>query len=86
MLQVQIAASMPSTKSFTGPEATLKKEEFAPYTEQTPPSPAPTGATAPDTLISPTGVPLEITQRNSKKSFANTGEILSSSFSFPLLF
>lgn len=38
--------------------------------------------TDPDTLISASEVPLEIIEMNLKKSFANTGKVLSPSFSF----
>ena len=38
--------------------------------------------TDPDTLISASEVPLEIIEINLKKSFANTGKVLSPSFSF----
>lgn len=83
MLQVQEAkqtvASMPSTKSFTGHETTLKKEQTFLHSHRAQNFP---GATAPDTLIGPTGVAVGMIGSNAKKSFANTGKILSSSFSF----
>lgn len=60
-------------QGFVVQEAILKKEGCATPAEW---------VTDPGTLISPTEVPLEITEINTKKSFANTRKLLSSSFSF----